>query len=53
MAKDTYIGVGSKAKKIKKCYVGIDGKAHRIKKVYIGVDGKARLCWTIGESANN
>ena len=42
MAKAMYIGVDSKARKVKKMYVGVDGKARKVKKAYIGVDGKAR-----------
>lgn len=40
-----YIGVSSKARRIKRVYVGVDGKARRVKKIYVGVNGKARLCW--------
>ena len=46
MAKGTYIGVSSKAKKVKKMYVGIGGKAKKVKKAYIGVNGKAKLFWS-------
>lgn len=42
MGKKTYIGVSSKARKVKKAYIGIDGKARKIKKMYIGVNGKAQ-----------
>jgi hypothetical protein len=46
MAKGMYVGVGGKARKIKKAYVGIGGKARKIKKAYVGIGGKARLVWT-------
>lgn len=46
MAKAVYVGVGSKARKMKKAYVGIGGKARKVKKMYIGVGGKARLCYS-------
>ena len=47
MAKAVYVGVDSKARKMKKAYVGIDGKARKIKKMYIGdSSGKARLCYS-------
>lgn len=48
MGKASYIGVSSKAHKIKKGYIGVGGKARKIKKAYIGVGGKARLWWTSG-----
>ena len=34
MAKAVYVGVGSKARKMKKAYVGISGKARKVKKMY-------------------
>ena len=43
MAKKAYIGVSSKARKVKKIYIGVSGKARKVKKGYIGVGGKARL----------
>lgn len=43
MAKVSYVGVSSKARKVKKLYVGIGGKARKVKKAYIGVGGKARI----------
>ena len=46
MAKNAYVGVDNKAKKIKNIYVGIDDKARKVKKVYIGVNGVARLCYS-------
>ena len=46
MAKNIYVGVGGKARKIKQLYVGVGGKARKVKKVYVGVGGKARLVYT-------
>ena len=46
MAKAVYVGVGSKAHKMKKAYIGIGGTARKVKKMYIGVGGKARLCYS-------
>ena len=46
MAKAVYVGVGSKAHKMKKAYIGVGGKARKVKKMYIGVGGKARLCYS-------
>ena len=47
MAKAVYVGVDSKARKMKKAYVGIDGTARKVKKMYIGdSSGKARLCYS-------
>ena len=46
MAKAVYVGVDSKARKMRKAYVGIGGKARKVKKMYIGVGGKARLCYS-------
>lgn len=46
MAKGGYLGVGGKARKIKKGYIGIGGTARKIKKGYIGVGGVARLFYT-------
>ena len=47
MAKAVYVGVGSKARKMKKAYIGIGGTARRVKKMYIGdSSGKARLCYS-------
>lgn len=43
MAKRMYIGVDSKARKVKKMYVGVNGVARKVKKGYIGVNGVARL----------
>lgn len=41
-----FIGVDSKARKVKKVFTGVDGKARAVKKVYIGDEsGKARLVW--------
>ena len=33
MAKAVYVGVGSKARKMKKAYIGIGGKARKVKKM--------------------
>mgnify|MGYP004595407011 CR=1 FL=1 len=47
MAKAVYVGVGSKARKMKKAYIGIGGTARKVKKMYIGdSSGKARLCYS-------
>ena len=47
MAKAVYVGVDSKARKMKKAYIGISGTARKIKKMYIGdSSGKARLCYS-------
>jgi len=51
MAKVTYVGINSKARKAKKWYVGVNGVARKVKKVYIGVGGKARLFFTSGVQA--
>lgn len=48
MAKGAYIGVGGKARKVRKIYIGVGGVAHKVKKAYIGVGGKARLCFSSG-----
>ena len=49
-AKAVYVGVGSKARKMKKAYIGIGGTARKVKKMYIGVGGKARLCYSAAVS---
>lgn len=46
MAKNAYIGVDGKARKVKNIYIGVDGKARKVKKAYIGVGGKARLFYS-------
>lgn len=46
MAKGAWIGIGDKARKIKKSYVGINGVARKIKKMWIGVGNVARLFWS-------
>ena len=46
MAKDVYIGVGGKARKVRNLYIGVGGKARKVKKAYVGVGGKARLFYT-------
>lgn len=51
MTKAVYVGVGGKARKVKKGYIGVDGKARKIKKAYVGVGGKARPFWGGGELA--
>lgn len=48
MAKVSYVGISSKARKVKKLFVGINGKARKVKKAYIGVGGKARLFFSSG-----
>lgn len=49
MAKGGYIGVSSKAKKIKKIYIGVGDKAKKVKKAYIGdANGKAKLFYAAG-----
>lgn len=48
MAKQVYVGVDEKARRIKKIYVGANGVAREVKAVYVGVDNKARLCWSNG-----
>lgn len=47
------IGVGNKARRVKRLYVGINGKARKIKKAYIGVNGKARLFYKVETSHYN
>lgn len=46
MAKGGYVGVGGKARKLKKGYIGVGGIARKLKKGYIGVDGIARATYT-------
>ena len=46
MAKAVYVGVGSKARKMKKAYIGIGGKARKVKKMYI-VSEARRGCATV------
>lgn len=48
MPKKVYVGVDSKAKKVKRIYVGVDGKARKVKKGYIGIGGVARPFWSEG-----
>ena len=49
MGKKTYIGIDSKARRVKKVYIGIDGKARKVKKIYIGdANGKARCVFSGG-----
>lgn len=42
MAKNVYIGVSGKARKIKKIYFGVSGVARKVKKAYVGIGGVAR-----------
>ena len=49
MGKGIYIGVGGKARKVKKMYVGVGSRARKVKKAYIGVGGVARPCFSGGE----
>lgn len=46
MAKAGYVGIGGKARKLKKLYLGVAGKARKLKKMYVGIGGKARLWWS-------
>ena len=41
MAKNGYIGIGSKARKVKNIYIGVNGVARKVKNAYIGVNGVA------------
>lgn len=52
MAKGGYLGISSKAKKIKKIYIGVGGKAKKVKKAYIGVGGKAKLFYSSSLDTN-
>lgn len=45
-----YIGVSSKARKIKNIYLGVSNKARKVKKGYIGVNGVARQFYSSGIS---
>ena len=49
MGKGIYLGVGGKARKVKKMYVGVGSRARKVKKAYIGVGGVARPCFGGGE----
>lgn len=44
MAKNIYVGIGNKSKRIKNIYVGISNKAKKVVLSYVGVNDKARLC---------
>lgn len=44
MAKQIYVGVADKARRVAKAYIGVDGVARKIKKAYIGIGGVARPC---------
>lgn len=46
MAKATYIGVDTTARKVKKAYIGVGGVARQIKKAYIGVNGVAKQVYS-------
>ena len=47
MAKNAYIGVRGKARKISKMYFGVAGKARLITNAYIGIGGKARPWYSL------
>lgn len=51
MAKQIYVGIDGKARKIKKIYVGVNGVAREVKAAYVGVDNLARLCYKKGPLA--
>ena len=42
MAKEIYVGVSSKARKVSDIYVGVNGIARRVTKGYVGVNGVAQ-----------
>lgn len=47
MATALFLGVESKAKKVKNIYIGVDGKAKKVKKAWIGdANGKAKLFYS-------
>ena len=46
MTKALYVGVGSKARRVKNAYIGVNSKARKVTKMYVGVSGKARLFWS-------
>lgn len=48
MAKELYIGVDNKARKVKKIYIGVNNIAREVKAAYVGVDNLARLCYKKG-----
>jgi hypothetical protein len=48
MAKNMFIGVSDKARKVTKVYVGVGNVARKVTKVYVGVGNVARLVWTSG-----
>ena len=50
MAKAVYVGVDSKARKMKKAYIGIGGTARKVKKMYIGA--ARRGCATVQRLTN-
>ena len=45
MARKAFVGIGDKARKVKKIYAGIASKARWVKKAYVGIGGVARLFW--------
>lgn len=49
MAKEIYVGVDNKARKVRAEYVGVNNVARKVKKVYIGVNNVAQLCYGSGE----
>ena len=51
MAKAVYVGVGSKARKMKKAYIGIGGKARKVKKC-TSVSEARRGCATVQRLTN-
>lgn len=48
MSKGIYIGVGGKARKVKKMYVGVNGVARKVTDGYTGVSGVARKFFKSG-----
>ena len=42
MTKACYVGIGGKARKVKKIYTGVNNVARKVKKGYVGVGGVAR-----------
>lgn len=49
MTKAIYIGVGGRARRVKKVYFGVSGIARKVKSAFIGIGDKARLFWSGGE----
>ena len=48
MAKNGYIGISDKARKVKSIYIGVNGVARKVKKAYIGVNGVAQEWYSSG-----